>query len=202
MLWLSRIITWLPLIAAVIILIWLLRQELLKGGNQEKTLKKAIIVLLAINILAVLFQLSRFYLELKNDPLGQYLLPGKGTNYFFFASWNLLEPLVLALALASFWVILGLIIFKIARRPLFSQSDFYLIFLTAFVVGYPDVLVLLLGSLLLMILIKIIGRLLGKKDLPGLRLRIAPFLIIVALLILIFSIFPFYQFFLNRIGFI
>lgn len=202
MLWLSRIINWIPLLVAVVILLWLLRQDLSNGLARKESLKKAIIIVLVVNLLAILFQLGKFYIALKNDPMGVYLLPGKGNNYFFYSSWNLFEPLVLAIAAGALMVLVGLIIAKVSRRPMFLESDFYVFFLTSLIIGYPNFLVLFLGGLLLMVIFKIAGQLIFKQNQIQSRTRIAPFLYLVAILIIILSQFTFYQFFLNRLGII
>ena len=128
MLWFLRIINWIPLLVAVVILLWLLRQDLKDGLARKESLKKAIIIVLVVNLLAIIFQLGKFYIALKNDPMGVYLLPGKGNNYFFYSSWNLFEPLVLAIAAGALMVLVGLIITKVFRRPMFLESDFYVFF--------------------------------------------------------------------------
>lgn len=191
MVWINQIIFWIPLVIAVVILLWLWRKTVMGKVVEKRHFRIVIIIILIVYILQVLGRIALLYYSLKNSQLGIYLLPGKGTNYFYTAIYDLIKPFVFALVTA---VILALIVFVTIRhlkKPWFEQNDLYLIFITGFLVGFPGVLILLLATLILMVFWQLIFRIE--------RISFAPFLIFVAILELILSNFSFYQKFLSFI---
>lgn len=191
MVWLNQIIFWAPLIVAVVILLWLWRKTVLNTQIEKKHLRNVIIIILVIYILQILGRLALLYYSLKKSQLGIYLLPGKGTNYFYVTTYDIFKPFVIALAIAAGLALIVFLINRYLKKPWFETNDIYLIFITSFLVGFPGVIILLLATLILMVIWQIIFRIQ--------RINFAPFLIFVAILILILSNFPFYQKFLGWI---
>jgi len=72
--------------------------------------------------------------------------------------------------------------------------------LTVFAVGFPNLIVLIFGCLILMIIFQIFQVMVFKKKIADERLSVAPFLIFTSLVILLLQNFSFYFNLLNLIG--
>lgn len=210
----NQIIFWIPFLIVVGILLWLWRQDVLDGAIPLDKLKNAIIVVVAIYILQLLARIGLLYYFLKKDPLGAYLLPGQGTNFFVQNIWATLKPLFLATLVAVVLALIVILIKRLIQRPLFEDVDVYVIFLTSFLVGFPGIFVLLIGTFLLMIIWQLVrGAVLSfdrlrtipseveglKTPLNQFRVRLSPFLIFVCLAQLVLNNFHFYQSFLVKL---
>ena len=191
MVWLNQIIFWIPLVIAVVILLWLWRKTVTGKIIEKRHFRIVIVILLLIYILQMLGRIALLYYSLKNSQLGIYLLPGKGTNYFYTAIYDIINPFIIALAIAAGLAIVVFLINRYLKKPWFEQSDIYLIFITSFLVGFPGILILLLATLILMVF----WQLIFKIE----RISFAPFLIFVAIFELILSNFTFYQQFLSLV---
>jgi hypothetical protein len=128
---------------------------------------------------------------MKADPLGSYLLPGQGTNYFSSVLWSTFEPLILGILVGILLTLVAILIKRYTAKPWFETFEIWIIFLTSFLVGFPGVFVLLLASFLLMI----IWQIFRKAE----RVMLAPFLLLVCLAQLVLNNFQFYQNFLVRL---
>ena len=193
--WLNQLIFWIPLLIVVGILLWLWREDVATGQLPIGKVKKAIKIVVMVIFLQYLLKIGLFYFLLKKDPLGPYLLPGGETNFFFQNIWVALKPLFLATLVAVVLVLIVILIKRLSQRPLFEEVDVYVIFLGSFLVGFPGVLVLLIGTFLLMIIWQLVR---GAKE----RLRLSPFLLFVCLAQLVLNNFQFYQNFLVRLNLI
>ncbi len=201
MIWIDQIVFWIPQILAVILLIILFRQIILAGEIQVKFLKKWTIVIVAAYILQLLARVFIFYWQLKKSTLGIYLLPGKGTSFFVDNVWaNYLLPLVVTIAIDFVLVAVVLLVAHLVKRPFFEEADWLVILLTVFIVGFPNLIVLIVAALILMIIFQIFQSLVFGKHLLNERLKIAPFLIFTSLAILVLGNFSFYINFLSLIG--
>jgi len=200
MIWLNRLIFWLPQIIVGAIFLWLFFQKI-RQKLTVNSIRKAIILMVAVYVIQILIRIGFFYWQLKNDPLGTYLMPGKGSYFFYQTIWQMTLPLVAAIVAAIFLVILVSFVKKVTHRPLFNEEDTWIIFLTTLAVGYPNVYVLLFGSLILMVIIQLIETVRKRND-PNreIRLSIDSYLLIVALAIIILNNFAFYNKLLNLIG--
>lgn len=196
--WKSQLIFWIPQIIIIIILLGLLAADLKKGIIQLKTVKNAIILIVAVYVLRDLLRVGLFYLALKKDTtgLGQYLLPGQGTKYFQETVWNMYEPFLISILTAILLVLIALIIGKISKRSPLDSSDILILALTSFIAGFPQVFFLLIGSFLLMIASQIFIRF-QAKNAGEIRLRLSPYLIVTTMIMMILANFSFYGRFLN-----
>lgn len=192
-----QITFWIPLILTVVILLVLFRIELLKGGIKFDFLRKMIFLVLIISVLEVIARVILFYFQLKKSPIGVYLLPSKGTTYFIEKIWQMAMPLVIGVLIGIILLLIVALIRKFSARPFFSEIDQWILFLTGLVAGYPSVLVLITGSLLLMIIFLIFSSLLQKVPIKNERISITPYIIFSAIGILILENFSFYQSFIN-----
>lgn len=197
MIWLSRIIQWLPLAVAGFVLIWLFCLNLKKGEITEKTARGFLIIILIVYFLQLAGIVCLVYFGMKNNPVGQYLLPGKGTSYFYWFTWETIQPFFWSLII-SLGVILILFLGKLLlKSSIVNRSDIFVIILACVVVGPSSIMVLFLGSFLLMIVFQLIVSWQRKLKSNQLRVKIAPFLLIVAFAILILKNFDFYHDFLS-----
>ena len=194
----GMIVFWIPLIVVVVVLLWLWRKMLLNEPLEISKLKNVTIIIVGIYVLKMIFQVGLLYYSLKQNPLGMYLLPGQGTNYFAQSVWLLIQPLVLGILVGSGLVLLALAVKRLTKRPWFDLTDYFILFITGFLMGFPNVLLLLVGSLLLMIIWQIFVLLLLKRTLEE-RLSLSPFLILVTVIHLILINFDFYQQFLTTL---
>jgi len=199
--WINQMVLRLPPILAVILLLILFRQIILTGSLKMAFLKKVTITVIAVYILQLLARVFIFYWQLKKSALGIYLLPGKGTSFFVNNVWaDYLLPLVVTVAMALVFVILVLLIARFVHRPFFEKTDWLIVFLTVFAVGFPNLIVLIFGCLILMIIFQIFQVMVFKKKIADERLSVAPFLIFTSLVILLLQNFSFYFNLLNLIG--
>jgi len=201
MVWLNQMIFWIPQVLAIIVLLWLWRRSLLEDKTSLRFFRNAVFLVVGIYVLQLLGRVLIFYFELRKSLLGIYLLPGEGTAFFRNNVWvSFLEPFILALVIGLFLAITVVLIRRFWKRPLFEEIDPLIIFLTAFVVGMQNIFVLLLGSLLLMLIFKIFSGLIWGKEEFAKRLKIAPFLLLTAIIILVLINFNFYYIFLSQMG--
>ncbi len=194
---LSQIIFWIPFLFSVGILLWLWRKSVTLEPIEPKTLKRAVVGVIGLYVLQFLGRVIIFYYYLKKDPLGMYLLPDKGTNFFLQNIWGYGKPLVWAIVAAAVIALAAYLIKRYSAKPWFETNDIFIIFITCFLVGFPGVFLLLVGSLLLMIVFQLLSRLIFKTPLGENRLNIASFLLFVGLMMLILANFSFYINFLS-----
>lgn len=200
MIWISQIVFWIPLIFSVSALIFCFRQIILKKNLPPKALRNLTLAVVILYILQVLSRIYIFYWQLKKSAFGNYLLPGKGSSFFIDNVWTtFLEPFVIMAVTALVLILLIFLTRRFIKRPLFEDSDWIVLILTIFPVGFPNLIVLIFASFLLMIIFQIFQKLTFKKSF-GDRLEIAPFLIFSSLAILVLTNFPFYHNFLNFVG--
>lgn len=197
MIWFSNLIFWVPLSISAIILLWLFYLEIRGVTVSARTAGISLLIIVGINILQFLARSLYLYFALKANGLGQYLLPGKGTNYFYQTIWSFGQPYLWTLAIALGLALILLIIKIIMKSPIVDRADLYLITLTAVVVGSSSVLILILASFFLMFIFQLIYSLRQRKLKTSFRLAMAPFLLIVAFVILILNYFEFYWKFLG-----
>lgn len=189
--WLILVI---PLVFEIVVLFLLFKRLVIKVAKQNlsfKTAKSALVLILVVLILQLIAKLVFAYFQIKQSTLGVYLL--KDHTFLKNTALGLAYPYGEALLVALIMLLLGYLALRFYRRPMIEKIDLYLLFITALVVGYPNVLVLLIGTFALMILIQF-GRILKKKNE---RLAISPYLIIVAMIILVLNNFRFYADFLS-----
>lgn len=196
MLWINQIIFWIPLIVIVVVLLWTWRKIVTNQVIEVAKLKNIVILIVGVSFLKILSQIGFLYYALKKDPLGMYLLPGQGTSYFSQSIWLISKPLILGIITGVVLLLFALLIKRLITRPWFDTTDFFVIFLTGFIMGFPGVLLLLLGSLLLMIIWQLVVAAVLKRSLTEGRLPWSPFLLFMTILHLLLSNFNFYQHFL------
>jgi len=195
MVWVVRIILWAPIVLSGLILAWLFFLEL-KDRLSSKTAGRFLAVVIGIYFLDILVKIIYTYFKLKGSSLGQYFLPGSGDNYFYRLIWDYFQPSAWA-ALSGLGIILILIILRrILKSTIVDKKDLFIIILTVFVVGTSNVLVLIVGSFLLMLFVQLGASIRQKKMVTGWRLKISPFLLPMAILLLILNNFTFYLKFL------
>ena len=182
----------------VVVLLWLWRKMLMNEPLEISKLKNAAIIIVGVYVLKMLFQVGLMYYSLKQNPLGVYLLPGQGTNYFVQSVWLLTKPLVLGVLVGVGLVLLALAIKRLTNRPWFDLTDYFILFITGFIMAFPNFLLLLVGSLALMIIWQISVSLILKRPIQE-RLPLGPFLILVTVIHLILINFNFYQQFLTTL---
>lgn len=193
--WQIQLIFWLPFSLTAIILLGLFYLEL-KTEVSSRTVGKALAIIISVYFLKIAAQSVYIYFSLKGDELGQHFLPGKGTNYFYQMLWNISQPYLWALAIGLVLVLILFVLRKIMHSSMVDRSDLLIIILTVFVVGASSVLLLIIGSFLLMIFFLSGFNIRKRKIDTRLRLKLAPFLLLVAFIILILSNFNFYWHFL------
>lgn len=197
MVWVTRMIEWLPLAITAFILIWLLCLNLKKGEITAKTGRRFLLLVLLIYLLQIIAQLVLVYFSMKKSPLGQYLLPGKGTNYFYWLIWDVVQPRFWALVIGLSIVLILWLGKKLLKAPIVNRADIFVILLACFVVGPSNIMILLLSSFVLMIIFQLVVGFRKKIKIKELRVEISPFLLITAFLILVLNNFDFYQKFLR-----
>lgn len=200
MIWINQIVFWIPLIFSVSVLLYLFRQIILKGKLKRNVLFNLTLALVGLSILQLLARILIFYWQLKKSSLGSYLLPGKGSTFFLDHVWaSYIQPFIFLAIIALVLVIIIFLVRKKSQRPLFEDSDWLIVLLTAFSAGFPNLLVMLIGALLLMIIFQLFQRVVFKRSLTE-RLKIAPFLIFASLVVIVLANFTFYIKFLSLIG--
>lgn len=190
--WFIQAVYWIPLFLTVVILLILFRIELLKGGIAFPFLRKMILLVIGIAILGVFGKITFFYVELKKSPIGLYLLPGEGTTYFIEKVWQMALPVIIGALIGIILLLVVVLVRKYSQRPLFTEIDQWILFLGGFTVGYPSILVLVLGSMLIMIIFLIIASLFNKVPIKDQRIMITPYVIFTTIAILILRNFSFY----------
>ncbi len=193
--WINQIIYWFPIGIIGVIALGLLYMGLRKGEILEKTVRKALILVISIYIIQIIAKTIYLYFVLKDHPLGQYLLSGDENNYFYRTVWSFIVPHIWALVIGIGIVIVLLLFKKFTKDPIIDRSDIFIIILTILAVGPYNSLVLFIGALFLMIVVQVIN--FQKKKFKRLRLSISPFLLIMTIIILVLNNFYFYQKFLD-----
>jgi len=191
--WLILVI---PFVFEIVVLFLLFKRLVLKVAKQNlslKTAKSALVSILVILILQLIAKLVWAYFQIKQSTLGPYLLQDHA--YLKSTALSFIFPYGEALLVALIMLIVGFLAFRFYRQPLIEKIDLYIIFLTTLVVGYPNVFVLLAGTFVLMIFIQLGEKLLKKNE----RLAISPYLLILAIIILILNNFNFYYEFLAKL---
>lgn len=196
MIWMTRLIIWLPPVLTAIILIYLLYVEFFRRGIAARTGRRALLIVIAIYILALGAKVTYLYFQLKSDEFGKYLLP-PNSRYFYEAIWAMSSPYLLALIVGFVLILVLLALQKVLHAELVDSSDIYILMLVIFVVGVPSILVLILGSFFLMLFFLLGFSVRQKKMATAARLAITPFLLLVALAILVLNNFNFYLEFLT-----
>lgn len=191
MTWFNQLIFWVPLTLTGLILLGLFYWEL-RNKVTVKIAGISLAIVGGIYLLQLGGQTAYLYFMLKKDELGQYLLPGRGTNYFYQTIWAMGQSLVWSLAIGLSLVLVLLILKKILKSPLFDWADLLILILTIIVVGSSSVLILVIGSFLIMIFFLLGFSLRQKKIITEPRLTLSPFLLFVAFAILILNNFEFY----------
>ena len=193
--WLILVI---PLVFEIVVLFLLFRRLVLKVAKQNlslKTAKSALVLILVVLILQLIARAVFAYFQIKQSTLGVYLL--KDHTFLKNTALNLAYPYGEALLVALIILLVGFLALRFYRRSdrtLIEKIDLYIIFMTTLVVGYPNVFVLLLGVLALMILVQFGQIIFKKKNEP---IPISPYLLILAIIILILNNFNFYHNFLS-----
>jgi len=189
-----------PLVFEVVILFLLFKRLVIKVANHNLSLKTAKTALVLVIIFLILQLIARSvfaYFQIKQSTLGVYLL--KDHSFLKSTALSLAYPYGEALLVALIILLVGFLAFRFYRRPdrtLIEKIDLYIIFMTTLVVGYPNVFVLLLGGLALMILAQFGQIIFKKKNEP---IPISPYLLILAITILILNNFNFYYEFLLKL---
>lgn len=178
-----------PLLVIVVILIWLFRREVLGNTLEKKNLKTILFIFVFLILASIIARFLFTYFSLKPTSLGPYLLKDRG--YIISYIYAMLSPYLYGALAGLILMLAGYLAATKMNRPLFEMKDYYIIFLTSFVVGFPNVLILIIGSLILMLFSQILAR---KADN---RVSMAPYLLIAAIFILILNNFSFYLKFLN-----
>ncbi len=192
-----RIIFLIPLVISVIVCLVLFRIELLKGGIKFEFLRKMIFLVIGISVLEAIGRIILFYWQLKKSPIGIYLLPGKGTAYFVDKIFSMALPIFIGVLIGIILLSIVALIRRYSKRPLFSEADQWVLFLAGFLVGFPGVFILILGSMVVMVIVLIFSSLIKKEKLVQQRLLITPYILFVTIMILILENFSFYQSFIN-----
>lgn len=154
---------------------------------------RAFILVVGIYLLEIAAKTAYLYFALKKDSLGQYLLPGQGTNYFNQMVWELINARFLGLVIGLVLAIVLIILKKILKTPIVDRQDLLVLMLASLVVGAQNILILILFSMFLMVISQIIYLFRRKAT----RLELNPFLLVVTAAIMILSNFPFYDNFLK-----
>lgn len=183
MIWLNRLINWAPYLTTGFILVGTFYREI-KGKNSLKTTLGAIGVVLGLILVQMAAKILYIFLQLRNNPLGQYLLSDK-SSYLMQVAWQMAEPFLWTL-LVSLGAVLLFLLIKVLRPAALDQTDLAVVGLTTLAVYAPaNVIILLLVGLLSMVIWSLLCRL------PG-RVALAPFLLFWATLILVLANFRFY----------
>lgn len=198
----TNLLFWVPLVFSSLIILWLFYLEL-RSQVSSKAAGRALTAVIIIYFLVIATKIIYLYFQFKKDEFGQFLLPPK-SNYFYQVIWMMSSSYVWALMISLILVLILLLLRKVFSAKLVDRSDLYILVMTVFIVGAPSVLILILGSFFLMVFFMIGFSLRQKKINTRSRLTLSPFLLIVALVILILSNLPageagfgFYQNFLR-----
>lgn len=193
--WINFIILWLPLSVIALVFLRLLFLEFRTGDLKDLTAKRSLITVIFVLLAQIAGKTLWFYFELQKSDFGKYFLEGSN-SYFRRTVWYMIQPEVWAFAVAIGFLIVLWLIRKILKSPMFNKADTMIIIMTVLAVGSSSVLVLLVGSLILMLLVHL-GLGIYRKNFKGMRLRFSPFLIFLALAIIVLNNFDFYQEFLG-----
>lgn len=191
---LYRAIFWVPFALTIAIFLMLFYLEVFKKKIKIHQAKEATCVILIVYLAQFVFKSLYFYFYNRGTELGQYLLkvPGYISKNVWYMFQNYLGSL-----LTGFIVLLAAIIAsKITKRPFFEKPDFWIIFVASFVAGFPGVMVMILGALVLMLLAQIYLIAIKKSHQ---RLSLTPFLLLSVIIVGILNSFSFYIHFLQSL---
>lgn len=196
---LEKSVLYAPQVIAAIVLLFLLFFDL-KNRLSLKQAKISTLIIVLIKILQLFLGIFLFYWQLKNsnNPLSAYLLPGKGSNYFWLQVWQVSQGLLWNLVIALLITLILVYFARLTKKPWFEKADYWVIFSVFFLVGLTGLLPVLIGSLVIMVCFQLFSLMRKKANLKN-RLKLVPFLIIAALIQLILLNFSFYQHFLETL---
>jgi hypothetical protein len=197
MIWAYRAVFWIPFLTAIIILADLWWLKVLKDKIPSRSVKLAAVLALGIFVLQFVAKSLFFYFLTRADEFGRYLLkqPGYLKNNLVVIA----QPYFGALLVAVIFTLLGILVFKLSKRPIFEKVDLWVLFTATFITGYPGALLAVLGALIIMIGVQI-TQLIRHK--PHGRLDLIPFLLGTTIAVGILSSFGFYINFLQNLGLI
>lgn len=184
--WVSQADFWIPNLIFGLILIFFLGSWF-SGKITEKLVNISLIIVFSIFILKFLVFAVLFYYRLKLDPsgLGKLLLPPQSNFYYqnlIFTGKNYLTPIVSALL---FFIFLWLLHRR--KSQILDKIEAKLGFFGGLVVGFPHILVFIVLTFLLTLSASIYQFRKGKNPLKQ-RVSIAPFILISAILVLLFQV--------------
>jgi len=181
----SQINSYLPYVLFIALVIYLICLYWKNKEISNKVLNRSILIVAILLIAQFLLSGLLFYLSLKSDKmgLGRYLLPGKNAYYFtsiLYLSYPMLYAFISSALLAALF-------YGIRRyRPAIIDSwEIKLIVLLTLVCGWPRLIFWLFLGLVIFLLSKFHPLLRGQGI--ATRTRIAPYLLVAALLVLIFA---------------
>jgi len=180
-----------PLVFEVAVLFLLFKRLVVNRDLSIKTAKRALVIIVAVFILPLIVKLVWAYFQIKESTLGPYLL--QDHTYLKNTALSFIFPYGESILAALIMLILSFLALRFYRRSMIDKIDLYIIFITTLVVGYPNVFVLLAGVFLLMILVQVVKIVKKKNE----RLAISPYLLSLAIIILILNNFDFYHNFLS-----
>lgn len=190
--WLILVI---PLVFDVVILLFLFKRLVIDRNLSTKNAKQALILIIAMFFGQLIAYLIFAYCQIKQSTLGVYLL--KDYGYLGRSALMIAYPYGEGLVAALIFVLFGYLAFRYYQRPIIEKIDLYIIFICILVTGYPNILVLIGGTLILMVLFQLVQMIIFRKYE---RMALSPYLLFFAIVILILNNFNFYHNFLNLIG--
>ncbi len=194
MIWLFRGIFWLPFAVTIVIFLVLFYLEVFRKEIKQSLAQKATLIVLVIFGVQIVLKIIFFYFYTKSSGLGQYLL--KEPGYVTRNVWYIVSAYLGNVLIGAILLLLAVIAQKISKKTFFEKADFWIIFITAFVAGFPGVIVMLIGALILMILVQAFKLIFYKSQK---RLSLTPFLLLGAIIVGILSSFSFYIQFLQNL---
>jgi len=183
--WLILVI---PLVFDVVVLFLLFKRLVINQNLSIKIAKCATILVIAMFFVQLVAQLILAYFQIKQSTLGVYLLEDQG--YLVRSALTIAYPYAEALLVALVFLLVGFLAFRYYQRPIIEKIDLYIIFMSILVVGYPNVFVLLISAFVLMVLVQLGQMAFFRKNE---RLSFTPYLIFLAIIILILNNFNFYN---------
>jgi hypothetical protein len=178
--------------AAVIIFLFFCLQS---GKDLKKPVKISLIAISVIILLSLLSKIGYIYLYLKNVPeLGAYLVQGK-SSYFITETVNILISLAWTVGLAAVVYIISIIVYK-GKSSWFESSAPAILAICALTLQFNNFLIALWLGLLATIVFQVGTMVILKRSMNE-RVSILPFVLGGTILILLVSLFPFYENLLN-----
>ncbi len=188
MVWLTFIIVAVPILTAALIMLLWLRSILLGQKISHSWLKIGVQIIFAIYVLQLGGKIILYIFELKESPLGTYLL--LDSSFIWRSIFNIALPYGRGLIFGLILLGIAYLLFIYYRKPVLELSDGWLLFITTFVLGYPNFLISLVATLVIMVVFQILQLSIFRSSK---RLSISPFLLGVTVVILVLSNFAFYQ---------